>query len=53
MLPKTKATPEERLPGYGRPIIEDVVKEAIVASIAEVILATRSGKEANGNHFDA
>jgi UTP--glucose-1-phosphate uridylyltransferase len=38
---------------YDRPIIEHVVKEAIAGGINEIILVTRSGKEAIENHFDA
>ena len=53
MLPATKAIPKELMPVYDRPIIEHVVKEAIVAGITEIILVTRSGKEAIENHFDA
>jgi UTP--glucose-1-phosphate uridylyltransferase len=53
MLPATKAIPKELLPVYDRPIIEHVVKEAIAAGITEIILVTRSGKEAIENHFDA
>ncbi len=53
MLPATKAIPKELLPVYDRPIIELVVKEAIAAGITEIILVTRSGKEAIENHFDA
>jgi len=53
MLPATKAIPKELLPVYDRPIIEHVVKEAIAAGINEIILVTRSGKEAIENHFDA
>jgi UTP--glucose-1-phosphate uridylyltransferase len=53
MLPATKAIPKELLPIYDRPIIEHVVKEAICAGITEIILVTRSGKEAIENHFDA
>jgi UTP--glucose-1-phosphate uridylyltransferase len=53
MLPATKAIPKELLPVYDRPIIEYVVKEAITAGITEIILVTRSGKEAIENHFDA
>lgn len=53
MLPATKAIPKELLPVYDRPIIEHVVKEAILAGITEIILVTRSGKEAIENHFDA
>jgi UTP--glucose-1-phosphate uridylyltransferase len=53
MLPATKAIPKELLPVYDRPIIEHVVKEAIAAGITEIILVTRSGKDAIENHFDA
>ena len=53
MLPATKAIPKELLTIYDRPIIEYVVKEAIAGGITEIILVTRSGKEAIENHFDA
>jgi len=53
MLPATKAIPKELLPVYDRPIIEHVVQEAVAGGITEIILVTRSGKEAIENHFDA
>tara|TARA_B110000090_G_scaffold162048_1_gene178870 strand:+ start:1901 stop:2743 length:843 start_codon:yes stop_codon:yes gene_type:complete len=53
MLPATKAIPKELLPIFDRPIIEHVVHEAIAGGITEIILVTRSGKEAIENHFDA
>ena len=53
MLPATKAIPKGLLPVYDRSIIEHVVKEDIAAGITEIILVTRSGKEAIVNHFDA
>ena len=53
MLPATKAIPKELLPIYDRPLIEHVVKEAIEGGVHEIILVTRSGKEAIENHFDA
>jgi len=53
MLPATKAIPKELLPVYDRPIIEHVVKEAVAGGVTEIILVTRSGKEAIENHFDA
>ena len=53
MLPATKAIPKELLPVYDRPIIEHVGKEAIAGGVTEIILVTRSGKEAIENHFDA
>lgn len=52
MLPVTKAIPKELLPVYDRPIIDHVVQEAIEGGITEIILVTRSGKEAIENHFD-
>jgi len=53
MLPASKAIPKELLPVYDRPIIEHLVQEAIAGGITEIILVTRSGKEAIENHFDA
>ena len=53
MLPATKAIPKELLPVYDRPIIEHVVNEAVAGGVTEIILVTRSGKEAIENHFDA
>jgi len=53
MLPATKAIPKELLTIYDRPIIEHVVQEAIASGITEIILVTRSGKQAIENHFDA
>jgi UTP--glucose-1-phosphate uridylyltransferase len=53
MLPATKAIPKELLPVFDRPIIEHVVREAIIGGITEIIFVTRSGKEAIENHFDA
>ncbi len=52
MLPATKAIPKELLPVFDLPIIEHVVKEAIAGGVTEIILVTRSGKEAIENHFD-
>jgi len=53
MLPATKAIPKELLPVFDRPIIQHVVEEAIAIGCTEIILVTRSGKEAIENHFDA
>ena len=53
MLPAAKGILKELLPVYDRPIIEHVVKEAIASGITEIILVTRSGKEAIENYFDA
>ena len=53
MLPATKAIPKELLPVYDRPIIDNVVREAIAGGITEIIFVTRSGKEAIENRFYA
>ena len=53
MLPATKAIPKELLPVFDRPIIEQVVREAVAGGIDEIVFVTRSGKEAIENHFDA
>ena len=53
MLPATKAIPKELLPVTDKPVIQHVVEEAIAAGINEIVLVTRSGKEAIENHFDA
>lgn len=53
MLPATKAIPKELLPVTDKPLIQHVVEEAIEAGITQIILVTRSGKEAIENHFDA
>ena len=52
MLPATKAIPKELLPIIDKPLIQYVVEEAIQGGIKEIILVTRSGKEAIENHFD-
>ncbi len=52
MLPATKAIPKELLPIIDKPLIQYVVDEAISGGIKEIILVTRSGKEAIENHFD-
>tara|TARA_B100001057_G_scaffold462263_1_gene515058 strand:+ start:2030 stop:2947 length:918 start_codon:yes stop_codon:yes gene_type:complete len=53
MLPAAKAIPKELLPVVDKPLIQYIVEEAIKAGIEEIILVTRSGKEAIENHFDA
>jgi UTP--glucose-1-phosphate uridylyltransferase len=53
MLPATKAVPKELLPIMDKPIIQHVLEEAISCGIKEIILITRSGKEAIENHFDS
>ena len=51
MLTATKAIPKELLPVYDRPLIEYDIKEAIDGGIREIILVTRSGKDAIENLF--
>lgn len=52
VLPASKAIPKEMLPVVDKPVIQHVVEEAIGAGITEIILVTRSGKEAIEDHFD-
>ncbi len=51
-LPATKATPKELLPIVDKPVIQEVVEEAIKSGITEVVLITGKGKEAIEDHFD-
>ncbi len=53
VLPASKAIPKEMLPIVDKPIIQYVVEEAVDAGIKQIILVTRSGKEAIENHFDS
>ena len=53
MLPATKAVPKELLPILDKPLIQHVLEEAILCGIKEIILITRTGKEAIENHFDS
>jgi len=53
VLPASKAIPKEMLPVGDKPVIQRVVEEAVAAGITQIILVTRSGKEAIENHFDA
>ncbi len=53
VLPASKAIPKEMLPVGDKPVIQRVVEEAVSAGITQIILVTRSGKEAIENHFDA
>ena len=53
VLPASKAIPKEMMPVADKPVIQYVIEEAVAAGIEEIILVTRSGKEAIENHFDA
>ena len=52
MLPATKAVPKELLPILDKPLIQHILEEASSGGIEEIILITRSGKEAIENHLD-
>lgn len=52
VLPASKAIPKEMLPVVDKPAIQLVIEEAVQAGIKDIILVTRSGKEAIENHFD-
>lgn len=53
LLPISKAIPKEMVPVVDRPLIQHVVEEAVAAGINEIILVTRTGKNAIEDHFDA
>jgi UTP--glucose-1-phosphate uridylyltransferase len=52
VLPASKAIPKEMLTVVDKPVIQHVVEEAIGAGFTEIILITRSSKEAIEDHFD-
>jgi UTP--glucose-1-phosphate uridylyltransferase len=52
VLPASKAVPKEMLTVVDKPVIQYVVEEAIAAGFTEIILVTRSGKQAIEDHFD-
>ena len=52
MLPATKAVAKELLPILDKPIIQIIIEEAASCGIEDVILITRTGKEAIENHLD-
>lgn len=52
MLPATKAVAKELLPILDKPLIQKIIEEAAEGGIEEIILITRSGKEAIENHLD-
>jgi UTP--glucose-1-phosphate uridylyltransferase len=51
-LPVTKASPKEMLPLVDKPLIQEVVEEAVRSGLREVILITGRGKRAIEDHFD-
>jgi len=52
VLPASKAIPKEMLTVVDKPVIQHVVEEAVAAGFSEIILVTRSGKQAIEDHFD-
>lgn len=52
VLPASKAIPKEMLTVVDKPVIQHVVEEAVAAGFREIILVTRSGKQAIEDHFD-
>jgi UTP--glucose-1-phosphate uridylyltransferase len=50
-LPATKAVPKEMLPVVDRPIVQYLVEEAVQSGIENIILVTRAGCDAIGDHF--
>lgn len=52
VLPASKAIPKEMLTVVDKPVIQHVVEEAVAAGFRQIILVTRSGKEAIEDHFD-
>ncbi|WP_341217782.1 UTP--glucose-1-phosphate uridylyltransferase GalU [Neptunomonas phycophila] len=52
VLPASKAIPKEMLTVVDKPVIQHVVEEAIGAGFTEIILITRSSKQAIEDHFD-
>jgi UTP--glucose-1-phosphate uridylyltransferase len=51
-LPATKSVPKELLPLVDRPLIHEVVSEASLSGIEEVILVTARGKERVQSYFE-
>lgn len=52
-LPITKSVPKEMLPIAGRPAIEYIIKEATDAGSDNILMVTRTGKQAIEDYFDA
>jgi len=52
VLPASKAIPKEMMPVVDKPVIQHVIEEAVAAGIKDIVLVTRSGKNAIEDHFD-
>jgi UTP--glucose-1-phosphate uridylyltransferase len=51
-LPATKAIPKEMLPLYDRPVIQNIVEEALASGLDQVYIVTSAAKRAVEDHFD-
>lgn len=51
-LPATKAQPKEMLPLLDKPVIQNIVEEAVASGIKQIFLITSHTKRAVENHFD-
>ena len=51
-LPVTKAIPKEMIPIVDKPVIQDIVEEALQSGIEEILIITGHGKRAIEDHFD-
>ena len=51
-LPATKASPKEMLPLVDKPLIQEVVEEAVASGIESIVIVTGRGKTAIEDHFD-
>ncbi|UCF88375.1 MAG: UTP--glucose-1-phosphate uridylyltransferase GalU [bacterium] len=51
-LPATKTVPKELFPLVDRPLIHEVVAEAVASGISDLILVTAQGKSAIEDYFD-
>jgi UTP--glucose-1-phosphate uridylyltransferase len=51
-LPATKVVPKELFPLVDRPLIHEVVGEAVASGISDLILVTAKGKSAVEDYFD-
>src|SRR5438046_5159232 len=51
-LPATKASPKEMLPLVDKPLIQQVVEEAVASGIESIIIVTGRGKSSIEDHFD-
>jgi len=51
-LPATKAQPKEMLPLLDKPVIQNIVEEAVASGIKQIFLITSHNKRAVENHLD-